>query len=194
MRQNGVQNISGNIVSSQVHNADGTFTYARVVPASQYHAGDVINVRFYSYRSGQQGVYTPGPVEWLSFPDFIYGGAGSLSCPTSCRPTFAQQSDGSVKLARTFTTPWAYVEAFVRDNGTQITPPETSSSPGITNLDGTFTYSRILPASSFRPGDLITFRYYSYVAGGPAVFTPGPTDSTWFPGFIYGQPPTSDCQ
>jgi hypothetical protein len=193
VRQNGVQNISGNIVSSQVHNADGTFTYSRVVSASQYHAGDTINVRFYSYRSGQLGVFTPGPVEWLSFPDFIYGTGASLSCSTSCRPTFTQLPDGSVKLAHTFTTPWAYVEAFVLDNGTQIASGNIVQS-GITNLDGTYTYNRILPASTFKSGDVVTFRYYSYVTGGPQVFTPGPTASILFPGFIYGLEPTSDCQ
>lgn len=191
VRQNGVQNISGNIVSSQVHNADGTFTYARVVPASQYHAGDVLNVRFYSYRSGQQGVFTPGPVEWLSFPDFIYGGT-SVSCQTGCRPTYAQLPDGSIKVAHTFTTPWAYVEAFVRDNSTQVASGNIVQS-GIKNIDGTYTYSRTVPASSFKPGDAVTFRYYSYVTGGPAVFTPGPTQSTFYPGFVYNQPPTTDC-
>lgn len=72
-RKNGVQNISGNIVSSQVTNPDGTFSYQRVVPASTYRAGDVILARFYSYEANSPGVFTPGPQSSVWFPAFIYG-------------------------------------------------------------------------------------------------------------------------
>jgi hypothetical protein len=82
--QNGIQNVAGNIVSSGVDNGDGTFTYSRTVPASQYHIGDDIRVRFYSYQSGKPGVFTPGPLETIWFPDFIYGQAAS--CPPAPPP------------------------------------------------------------------------------------------------------------
>jgi uncharacterized repeat protein (TIGR01451 family) len=189
VRQNGVQNVSGNIVGSRVNNADGTFTYSRVVPASQYHAGDVLQVRFYSYRSGQPAVYTPGPLENLWSPDFVYG-TGSATCSTSCRPTYAQLANGDVKVTHTYSTPQAYAEAFVRDGATQVA---SGSLPGTANFDGTFTYARTVPAASFHAGDQVTFRFYSYVTGGPQVFNPGPAATTYYPGFRYGVAPTSDC-
>jgi hypothetical protein len=165
--------------------------YSRTVPAAQYHSGDVINVRFYSYRSGQPGVYTPGPAEFLWYPDFIYG-TGPTECSSDCRPTFAELPNGDVKVSATFATPQGYVEAFVRDGSNQVASGNIVQS-GIANFDGTYSYSRVVPASNFRSGDHVTFRFYAYVTGQPAVFTPGPTQSTWFPGFSYNRAPTSDC-
>jgi hypothetical protein len=191
VRQNGVQNISGNIVSSRVANADGTFTYSRVAPASTYHTGDVISVRFYSYRSGMPGVFTPGPAETLWFPDFIYG-FGTDCQDGGCHPTFTQRPNGSVTFSETFTVQQSYVEAFIRRNGSQIAAGNIVS-PGIRNLDGTFSYVHLLPASTFTAGDHVDYRFYSYISGQPGVFQPGPTSSTWFPAFTFGQPPTTDC-
>lgn len=191
VRQNGVQNVAGNIAGSRVANADGTFTYSRVVPAASYRAGDVINVRFYSYRTGQLGVFTPGPVEWVSYPDFIYG-TGSTTCSNACRPTFAQLADGSVKITTTFAAPQSNVEAFVRANTRQVAAGSIVQS-SVANFDGTFTYTRVVPASAFRAGDRVTYRIYSNVAGQPPAFRPGPTQSAWFDGFTYGRQPMSDC-
>jgi hypothetical protein len=84
VQQNGIQNVAGNIVSSEVANGDGTFTYSRVVPASRYRAGDVIHVRFYSYQSGRPGVFTPGPTDQIWFPDVIYG--QNPGCPPAIPP------------------------------------------------------------------------------------------------------------
>jgi uncharacterized repeat protein (TIGR01451 family) len=192
VRQNGVQNVAGNIVGNRVNNADGTVTYFRVVPASNYHAGDVINVRFYSYKAGAPSVFTPGPAEFVSYPDFIYGGGGSTACSSACRPSFQQLPDGSVKVTTTFTAGQSYVEAFVRAGNTQVAAGNIVGS-GVANFDGTFTYARIVPASSFHTGDKVTYRFYSYISGQSAVFRPGPTQSTWYPGFTYNQAPTSDC-
>lgn len=79
VRQNGVQNVSGNIVQSERNNGDGTYTYERIVPASWYHAGDVIQARFYSYKPQTPGVFTPGPQEQVWFPDYLYG--EGFQCP-----------------------------------------------------------------------------------------------------------------
>jgi hypothetical protein len=79
VQQNGVQNVAGNIVASGVANADGTFTYIRIVPASRFRQGDVIRVRFYSYQAWRPGVFTPGPAEGVWFPDYVYG--QSATCP-----------------------------------------------------------------------------------------------------------------
>lgn len=192
VRKNGVQSPTGNIVGSKVNNADGSVTYYRVVPASQYAAGDVLNVRFYSYRSGQPGVFTPGPLEWISYPDFIYG-TGSTACASGCRATFAQLPNGNVKTAYTFSSPKSYVEAFVRKNSTVVGSGNIVES-GVVNFDGTFTYSRVTPASQFTNGSQVSFRFYSYVTGGPQTFSPGPTQNSWFPGFVYNGPVKSDCQ
>jgi hypothetical protein len=81
VQQNGIQNVAGNIVGSGVDNGDGTFTYSRLVAASRYKPGDDLRVRFYSYQSGKPGVFTPGPLENLWFPDVIYG--QDPSCPTA---------------------------------------------------------------------------------------------------------------
>jgi hypothetical protein len=191
VRQNGVQNVAGNIVSSQVANGDGTFTYSRIVHASQYHAGDVISVRFYSYKANSPGVFTPGgATDSLWFPDFIYGSGDA--CPDACRPNFDELANGDVKVSITLATRQSYAEAFVRDNTTQVAAGNVAST-GVANFDGTFTYSHTVPASNFRTGHSVTYRWYHYISGQPGVFAPGPTGSTWFPGFHYNQPPTSDC-
>jgi hypothetical protein len=191
VRQNGVQNVAGNIVSSKVANPDGTFTYSRVVNASQYHVGDVISVRFYSYRSGQPGVFTPGgSTDGVWFPDFIYGTGDA--CADACRPTFKQRSNGDVSVSLTLPIKQSYAEAFVRDRSTQVAAGNVAST-GVANFDGTFTYSRTVAASNFHNGDSVTFRWYYYVNGQQGVFSPGPTGTTWFPGFNYNIPPTSDC-
>lgn len=192
VRRNGVQSPTGNIVGNRVNNADGSVTYYRVVPASQYAAGDVLNVRFYSYRSGQPAVFTPGPLEWVSYPDFIYG-SGSTACNVGCRATFAQLPNGNVKTAYTFSTAKNYVEAFVRKNSTVVASGNIAES-GVVNFDGTFTYSRTTPASQFSNGSQVSFRFYSYVTGGAQIFNPGPTPNNWFPGFVYNGPVKSDCQ
>ena len=191
VRLNGVQVASGNIVASGVLNPDGTWTYSRELPASQFHVGDVINTRFYSYAAGQPAVFTPGPLEFLSYPNFVYGGPAAPP-PTSCRPTHEQLANGSVRVSYTFPTPKSYVEAFVKVGNTQVAAGNIVQS-GVANFDGTYTYSRVLPASLFSAGSVVSFRFYSYVTGQPGVFTPGPAESVWFPSFTYGQSPTSDC-
>jgi hypothetical protein len=68
VRRNGVQIAAGNIVQSANANPDGTVTYRRLLPPSNFHPGDVVDVRFYSYASGQPGVFIPGPTAatWLA--------------------------------------------------------------------------------------------------------------------------------
>jgi hypothetical protein len=184
--QNGVQNISGNIVASQVRNPDGTFSYSRVAPAAMYHAGDVIDVRFYAYAAGKPGVFFPGPVANVSYPDFVYD---STSCPQPPRPAITEDCNGAVEFTQAFGQAQQYVEAFVKVNGTQVAAGNIVQS-GVISADGNFSYHRVLPASSFRNGDQVQVRFYSYVAGQPGVFTPGPTAATWYPTFTYGPPPS----
>ena len=77
-----------------------------------------------------------------------------------------------------YSAPQAYVEAFVRRNGVQMAAGNIVQS-GVVNADGTLSYRRVLPPSSFHPGDAIDVRFYSYGSGQPGVFIPGPTAATW---------------
>jgi hypothetical protein len=116
-QRSGVQNVSGNIVSSEVNNGDGTFSYKRVVPASQYHAGDVVKVRFYSYLANSPGVFTPGPIDQVWFADVVYGQA--TACPSP--PPGRCQSQ---RLAL---------------SGAQASSQESSSYPAVKAIDANFT-------------------------------------------------------
>lgn len=78
VKQNGIQNVAQNIVSSQVINANGTYTYSYTKAASNFSTGDLIITRFYSYATGQPGVFTPGPAEMVWSENFYY----NQSCKT----------------------------------------------------------------------------------------------------------------
>jgi hypothetical protein len=78
VKQNGIQNVAQNIVSSQVVNANGTYTYSYTKPASSFSTGDLITTRFYSYATGQPGLFTPGPAEQVWSEGFYY----NQSCKT----------------------------------------------------------------------------------------------------------------
>ena len=83
-----------------------------------------------------------------------------------------------------YSAPQAYVEAFVRRNGVQIAAGNIVQS-GVPNPDGTVSYRRLLPSSSFHLGDAIDVRFYSYASGQPGVFIPGPPATTWSAPVLY---------
>ena len=87
---------------------------------------------------------------------------------------------GSVRFSVTLPSGQHYVEVFSRKNGVQNVAHNITSS-GVVNTDGTTTYT--FEKSGYANGDLIEYRFYSYV--GPGVFTPGPGESTWV-SFRYG--------
>jgi len=89
--------------------------------------------------------------------------------------------NGSMKFQVTLPSGQNYVEVFVRQNGIQNVAQNIQPS-GVVNADGTTTYSYI--ANSYKTGDLIEYRFYSYI--GPGVFTPGPAENAWVTN-IYGQ-------
>ena len=70
-QKNGIQNVAGNIVSSEVANGNGTYTYSRV--KSGYVNGDQVKVRFYSYKCSSPGVFTPGPTSSVWSDIVTYG-------------------------------------------------------------------------------------------------------------------------
>jgi hypothetical protein len=79
-RQNGIQNLATNIVSSESAHADGTSTYSYV--KSGYAKNDAVEYRFYSYLPRSPGVFTPGPVE-AKWNQYTYGAeaASEISVP-----------------------------------------------------------------------------------------------------------------
>jgi hypothetical protein len=77
-----VQVASGDVVSSGVANGDGTWSYKRIVAASYFTNGAQVTYRFYSFITGQLGVFTPGPAEMVWFPAVTYS---TTSPPTVCQ-------------------------------------------------------------------------------------------------------------
>jgi hypothetical protein len=104
-------------------------------------------------------------------------------------PPLRRLANGDMLYSVTLPGRQSYVEAFVQQNGVQNVAGGITGS-GVDNGDGTFTYSRTVPASRYRLGDLIKVRFYWYQAGKPGVFTPGPAENVWFPELVYGQNPS----
>lgn len=76
-----------------------------------------------------------------------------------------------------------FVQVFARQNGQQnvaeaITPSAQS------NGDGTSTYRYV--RGGYQQGDLIEYRFYSYLPSASGVFTPGTTENNWT-SYKYGQ-------
>jgi hypothetical protein len=110
--------------------------------------------------------------------------------PVACHPFIEPLANGSLKFSVTFPQPQFYVEVFSRKNGVQNVAQNIVSSE-VTNADGTYTYTLTRPTGSYASGNQVEVRFYSYRAGQPGVFTPGPTSATWAPTFVYG---STTCQ
>jgi hypothetical protein len=102
----------------------------------------------------------------------------------SSSPFVIENPAGAMEFTVSYPAQQAYVEAFVRRNGVQIAAGNIVQSAAV-NADGSFSYRRVLPASNFHPGDAIEVRFYSYGAGQPGVFIPGPTGTTWLAPVLY---------
>jgi hypothetical protein len=190
VRQNGIQNISGNIVASEINNGNGTYTYRRVVAANNHAVGDSLSARFYSYKAQSPGVFTPGPKEQIWLPTYYYG--IGIDCLPTCHPFIKALPNGSLKFQVTYPVQQSYVEAFIRRNGTQIAAGNIVGNV-TRNIDGTFTYTRILSANQFQNGHQVTVRFYSYAQGQPAVFLPGPGSNVWSDSFTVGVADDPNC-
>jgi hypothetical protein len=187
-QRNGTQNIAQAMPG--FHNADGSYTYRWIAPASTYHAGDIIKTRFYSYAPSKPGVFTPGPTDATFLPTFTYGSATcaeNIACTAAATdPTFVRQlANGNLQFIVTLPGKQQYVEVFVQQNRVQNIATNIVSS-AVSNPDGSFTYSLVAPATNYKTGDQILARFYSYKQNSPGVFTPGPVDSTWAPLLVYG--------
>jgi hypothetical protein len=182
-RQNGVQTVSGDFRSSQVANADGTFTYTKVVSGSSYHTGDVIDFRFYYYRSGQTGVFLPGPTAATWYPATTYRKPTATPSALTCK-----KANGDMQFSLTLNSRQAYVEAFVQQNNVQTGAGAITSS-AVTNMNGTVTYTRTMAKSGFKATDVIRSRYYHYEARSPGTFQPGPGEQVFYPSIVYSSAP-----
>jgi hypothetical protein len=111
--------------------------------------------------------------------------------PSTCHTQYNQLANGDVKITATFAAAQFYAEIFTRVNGNQISAGNIVST-AVTNGDGTVSYTHVIGAPSFHAGDAITYRFYSYTAGHPGVFMPGPAELVWFPAVTYSTsaPPT----
>ena len=100
----------------------------------------------------------------------VSGSSDSLTVPYSATDLGA----GTVRFSVTLPAGQHYVEIFSRKNGVQNVAHDITSS-AVLNNDGTTTYTFV--KSGYTNGDLIEYRFYSYIA--PRVFTPGPGETTW---------------
>lgn len=96
--------------------------------------------------------------------------------PTSAAAASEDLTGGQCRFSVTFDRPQAWVEIFIRRNGEQIFAGGIMASE-IQNADGTYTYQHI--QNGLVSGDYIENRFYSYAAGSPGVFTPGPGENSW---------------
>lgn len=184
VKVNNVQVIAQSL--SGVANGDGTYTYSLIKPASQYHAGDVLQARFFSARPNVPGVFTPGPTDSVWAPSFSYGQTACASDPPSgCHDYISTLANGDLRFSVTLPDTQQFVQIFIQLNGAQIVAQNIASSR-VANLGGTSTYSLVKPASLFRAGDVVLTRFYSYKAGQPGVFTPGPLEQIWAPELTVG--------
>ena len=196
-KKNGTQNIALSMTGAK--NADGSFTYRTIVPASTYKSGDKLLTRFYSFAPSQAGVFTPGPTDSTFLPQLVYGSASCAAENIACTgflstPTYLQQlANGNLQFSVTLPGTQAFVEVFVTQNDVQTIAQNILSS-AVANADGTKTYSLTSLASKYKAGDRVLARFYSYKASSPGVFTPGPTDNVWAPLLVYNQTNTCDVQ
>jgi len=105
-----------------------------------------------------------------------------LAAPLFASPLCAQSAsalysaDGSVNFSVKLPSGQQYVELFARTNGIQNIAQGIVGT-GVVNTDGTTTYS--YKASGYRTGDVVEYRFYSYLPNTPGVFTPGPVENAW---------------
>lgn len=93
--------------------------------------------------------------------------------------------NGTIEYAVVLPSGQAFVELFVRQNGIQNIALDITRFA--TPLgDGTTKYGFTIP-SFYRAGEILEYRFYSYLPHAPGLFTPGPIENQWR-WLRYGQP------
>jgi len=104
-------------------------------------------------------------------------GAQAISqVSVSAEPSAVYAVDGSVTFSVKLPSSQQYVEVFSRNNGLQNIA-QAIVGTGVVNSDGTTTYS--YKAYGYKAGDVVEYRFYSYLPNSPGVFTPGPVENKW---------------
>jgi len=112
-----------------------------------------------------------GPLQSQSTP-----AAKSLAAETGTNTNAVCYADGSVNFSVKLPSGQQYVELFSRNNGIQNIA-QAIVDGGVVNADGTTTYA--YSAKGYKTGDVVEYRFYSYLPAAPGVFTPGPVESKW---------------
>jgi hypothetical protein len=106
------------------------------------------------------------------------------AAPALGEGSLCQLADGNVKFQVTLPSGQQFVEVFARQNGSQNLASNIVANASV-HGDGSTTYA--LVRGGYADGDSIEYRFYSYLAGGAARFTPGPAQDVWLSG-SYGEP------
>jgi hypothetical protein len=187
--KNGLQHLATNIVGSQIQSSAG-YTYSYIIPGSFYTTGDNIQTRFYSYVLNGPGVFVPGPSEGVWSDPFFYNQTQCDTNTVGCGYSdvgnikLTINTDGSVTFSITFDQPQAYVELFAKKNGVQNVALNIVSSQ-VNNSNGTYSYNYTTATNAYAQGNQVQYRFYSYKAASPGVFTPGPSENVWSQTVIY---------
>jgi hypothetical protein len=96
--------------------------------------------------------------------------------PASGAGAICDLGAGKLRFSVTLPSGQQYVEVFSRQNGVQNVATNIVANAQ-KHADGTTTYS--LERGSYAQGDLIEYRFYSYLPRSPGRFTPGPQERIW---------------
>lgn len=101
------------------------------------------------------------------------------------RSSATDEGNGTVEYAVVLPSGQAFVELFVRQNGIQNIALDITRF-GTPLGDGTTRYAFTIP-NFYRAGEILEYRFYSYLPHAPGLFTPGPIENEWR-WLTYGQP------
>jgi hypothetical protein len=97
--------------------------------------------------------------------------------PASGTGSICDLGNGTLRFSVTLPSGQQYVEVFSRQNGLQNVATNIVANAK-KHADGTTTYS--LDRGGYGLGDLVEYRFYSYLPRSPGRFTPGPQEMKWY--------------
>jgi hypothetical protein len=96
--------------------------------------------------------------------------------PESGTGAVCDLGEGTLRFSVTLPSGQQYVEVFSRQNGIQNVATNIVQRAK-RHADGTTTYS--LDRGGYQLGDVVEYRFYSYLPRSPGRFTPGPEEMKW---------------
>jgi hypothetical protein len=100
----------------------------------------------------------------------------SCADPASGAGAVCDLGDGQLRFSVTLPSGQQYVEVFARQNGLQNVATNIVANKSV-HANGTTTYS--LVRGGYALGDVVEYRFYSYLPQSPGRFTPGPAEMVW---------------